>query len=592
MRITELDFEQIKENLRGFLKDKEEFKDFDSEGSSISYLINLLSANTLYNAFYLHMISNEMFLDTAQDRKNIVSRAKAVGYVPYSAKSSIAFVEVTFFPNPIPQEIFVPERTRFTSTLDNKTFHFHTREAYTVTPDNEGVFKKELKLHEGIPLTHKYKVDSQKYFPEDSFLIPNPNVDTSLLAIRVQKSEEEPVIETFFPNKDITEITSEDRVYFINETVEKKFEISFGNGVIGKKLENGNIVIIDYVISSGKNSNKCNAFSATSSVGGVTNVIVKTVSKAAGGKDSETDDSVRFLAPLSYQSQNRMVTKTDYETLIVKEFPAIDSIRVWGGEENFPYPEYGKVFVSIKPSDGFVVSDSLKKDIINRIIKPKNMVSIEVEIKEPFFIFLEMDIEVNFDTRKTNDTEIQVRQVVRQSVLDYSQKSLSKFEKDFQFSKFISQIASSHPSIENVVVKKKLRNRLVINTQATSEYRIDFSNRLDSSIDPLGNTCLNSDAFLFNGFHAFLKDDGLGNILVYRIVEGKTVTITKNVGEIDYQRGIVFLKKFYTPQILSGNPYLEISVNPYSVNISSARNQILLIDEAYLKISMNDISIR
>lgn len=590
INVTSLDFEQIKENIKTFLRDKPEFEDYNFEGSSLGYLINLLSYNTMYNAYYLHMVANEMFLDSAQTRKNVVSRAKAIGYTPTSSRSASAFINVRLYPDGSPTEIFIPEGTKFTSKIDNKTYNFHTRKAYTVKPALGVYLLENMEIFEGIRLTHKYTVDNTTKFANSQFLIPNPSTDTSLLTVKVQKSSSEPIIETFFLHQDINTTKADSRVYFLNETDGNKYEVSFGDGIVGKSLVQGNIVILDYCVTAGEEANQALTFSPVTSIGGITNTVITTVQPASGGLSNESSTSIKYLAPLAYQAQNRMVTKSDYETIIKKEYPSIDSIRVWGGEENTP-KEYGKVFVSIKPAEGVALSEPLKLNIINNIIKPKNMVSIEVEIKEPFYIYLNTTVDVAYNSKVTVDSENTIKQTVKDTIIAYNTNELNSFSKDFRFSKFINTVSASHTAVQNVLANFKLLNRLYVSLEISQQYIIDFSNALEPVIDELGNTCLSSSGFKFNGFDAYLKDDGLGKVMVYKMVDGKQIIISENVGEIDYKTGIVTLKKFYTPQILSGEAFIEVSVKPKIFNIESNKNQILLIEDQYLTINMTDESL-
>lgn len=589
IKLTALDFEDQKTALKEYLRNKPEFTDYDFDSSSLSYLADILSYYSTMNAFYLHMVSNEMFLDTAQDRNNIVSRAKAIGYIPNSKKSAFAYVDVELFPSGNPASVFIPENTRFTSKLDNKTYHFHTREAYTVYPVL-GLYKQTLKLYQGIRLTHKFTVDNVSKFINSYFEVPNENIDSDLFNIKIQKSTSEVILETFKPFSDLNALKPDSKVFFLQEGQRNKFQIYFGDGILGKPLVLGNIVIVDYVVTDGSLANKCNTFSSVGSIGGVTNYLLTNVIAAAGGADEETNESIKTLAPLAYQAQNRMITKTDYETIIKKDYPSIDSIRVWGGEENNP-KQYGKVFVSIKPLDGISISDTFKNAIINDVIKPKNMISIEVEVVDPFYIFIVNTVEVNYDSRVTNDSENTIKQTILTKALDYSATELNSFDKDFRFSKFIQSISSSHTSVQDILSKITLKSLLYPSLVIESEYRIDFSNPLNPLIDEFGDTCLNSTGFKYNGFDSYLKDDGAGNLIIYKIVEGKEITITSDVGTIDYQTGEIHIKKLYTNEILSGDTFLEIDVKPKSLNIESKRNQILVIDENYITIDMNDIAI-
>lgn len=589
LEITELDFSKIKQNLKDYLRTQSQFEDYDFDGAGLSVLLDILAYNTTYNAYYAHMVANEMFLDTALQRKNVVSIAKTLGYTPTSRKSATATISIKLIPNDSPASIEIPENTKFTTTIDGKTYIFTTYETYTVTPSDGEYIIEDVTIVEGRRLTHRFVVDGEEYRTNGIFTLPNPGVDNTLIKVSVQKSESDSTREVYKLSTGINALDSESKVFFIQEGEGLKTEIYFGDGVLGKSLETGNVVIVEYNVSNGSNTNKASSFEAVQSIAGYTNNIVTCTSPASGGSMEETIESIKFLAPLNFQSQARAITKTDYEVLIKKDYPAIDAVRVWGGEENEP-PQYGRVFVSLKPSTGLILSNSIKNTIMNTLIKSRNMVSVEVLFVDPDYIYLIISSTIRYRSALTNDDGGTIKQTVKDAIVDFSDSNLNTFESFFRYSKLISGIDSSHTSIQNNLTEIKLKYRLYPTLNASEKYDISFSNRINSAKDTSGKYTLSSTGFVVDGFTCYLQDDGLGGIQLYRIVDTNKVIVKSNAGTIDYETGSVVINSVLISSIEFDKEYIDIMVRPQYGDISSYRNQIIILEEDDINITLIDES--
>ena len=376
--VSDLDFDAIKSNLKAFLQDQAEFSDYNFEGSGFAVLLDTLAYNTHYLGFNANMVANEMYLDSADIRKNIVSLAKMLGYTPSSAKSPIADVDITLN-NATGSTVTMNKGTTFTSSIDNTTYQFVTNQDLTITPQ-DGVYKfSNVNLYEGTLVTFRYTVDSTDV--DQKFVIPSVNADTSTLKVTVQNSSTDTTLNTYTLASGLRSLNNTSKAYFLQETDTGKFEVYFGDDVLGKKLSDGNIVILEYIVTNKTESNGASSFTLSSSIGGFTDVSIITNSSAQGGAEPETKESIRFNAPLQYTSQDRAVTTTDYETLVKSIYPNALSISAWGGEDD-ETPVYGVVKIAIKAASGTTITNATKNDIITKL-KPYNVASVRPEIVDP-----------------------------------------------------------------------------------------------------------------------------------------------------------------------------------------------------------------
>jgi hypothetical protein len=435
INISELDFDTIKNNLKDFLRNQSEFTDYDFEGSGLSILLDILAYNTHYQAYYLNMVANEAFLDTALLRDSVVSHAKTLGYTPASKRASSASINLTVFTdNSDPQNLTVSRGTSFLSNqIDGKTYTFVTLDDVTVSKVGTDFYFENLQIYEGQLNNIEFTYDESNN-PKNIFTIPDAGIDKSTITVTVLPSGESTSQSIYELATDLVDITAESEVYFIQEEKSGRFQIYFGNGTVGKKLPDGAVVRVSYLITNGELANAAETFVISQPIDGFTNFDIDTVTAASGGAERETVDSIKYLAPLQYASQNRIVTKSDYELFIKKEYPNVDSVSVWGGEEEIP-PIFGKVFISIKPIGGYFISETEKTKIINDIIEPKSVVSIKTEIRDPEFLYVLTNSLVQYNQNKTSLSQEAFKETIRQAIVNYKTLNLDDFSSKLVVSK-------------------------------------------------------------------------------------------------------------------------------------------------------------
>jgi hypothetical protein len=475
--VTELDFAQIKTNLKNFLRDQSEFTDFDFEASGMSTLLDVLAYNTHYMAYYNNMIANEMFLDTAVLRDSVVSHAKMLGYTPVSSVAPRATVNLQIIrpAGDTTASLTLPRFTRFQSTpLNGISYTFVNTQAKTTNYDptcNRFCFD-DLYIYQGQPLTYTFTYNTTNN-PTASFELPDDGIDTNTIEVLVQESSTSLKTERFTLATDATAVTSNAAVYYLDETRNGKYKVYFGDGVLGKNLVNGNIVIINYIRTDGAAANKSNAFSLVDSVGGFTNSIVYPTTAASGGADQESISKIRFSAPKAYVSNNRGVTKEDLIALINKNYPYFEAVNVWGGEENDP-PIYGKVFIAAKPTLGFEITESEKLDVINNIIKPVSVVTVIPEFVDVDYNYLNLFVEVFYDATKTTRSADAIKAIVKNAITNYKDSELDSFNSRFKLSRLLRNVDDSEDSISYSDAVTLIEKRFVPQVGAARNYTIDF----------------------------------------------------------------------------------------------------------------------
>jgi hypothetical protein len=481
LRVTELDFDTIKENLKTFLNQQSEFTDYDFEGSGLNILLDILAYNTHYQAYYLNMVANESFLDTALLRDSVVSQAKVLGYVPYSRKAPRAIINFTVETGSnTASTMTIPRGYRFLSEqLDGVSYGFVTLSETKVTKANNNFTFLQLPIYEGQLVNYSF-VHSDASNPKQVYTLPDSEIDTTTITVSVQPSDSNTDISVYSLVSDSSNTNTTSEVFYLQEGRAQQYEIYFGNDVIGKKLPDGAIVNVGYLVTNGETANKANNFVATEtladSLGNTqTNFIINPISPASGGAERESVDKIKFSAPLLYTTQNRLVTYSDYEAYITKNYPAIDSISVWGGEDESP-PVFGVVYVSLKPKNGYFISDIEKQKIIDDIIKPKAIVAVQTVIRDPNYLYLLILPTVRYSQKKTTLTEQQMETLVRNSILTYSATNLNKFDSQFVLSRIqdaIDRVDSN--SIVGSTVMVRVQKRFLPILNSSSPYSINFN---------------------------------------------------------------------------------------------------------------------
>jgi len=481
LTVTELDFDTIKENLKTFLNQQSEFTDYDFEGSGLNILLDVLAYNTHYQAYYLNMVANESFLDTALLRDSVVSQAKTLGYVPYSRKAPRALIDFTVNTSTsTASTLSIPKGFRFLSNqIDGVSYGFVTLSETTVQKANSDFTFLSLPIYEGQLVSYLF-THNESTNPKQVFTLPDTDIDTSTVTVTVQPNSSNTEISVYSLATDASNTQTTSEVFYLQEGKNRQYQIYFGNDVIGKKISDGSIVNVNYLITNGEVANKANNFVATEtladSLGGVqTDFIINPVNAASGGAERESVDEIKFSAPLQFTTQNRLVTYKDYESYIKKNYPSVDSVSVWGGEDEIP-PIYGTVFVSLKPKQNYFISEAEKQRIIDEVIKPKAIVAVNTVIRDPEFLYLLISSNVLYNPKKTILTQEQLKIAVRNAVLNYKSQYLDKFESTLILSKLQDDIDSVDTnSIVGSEVSIRVQKRFKPTLGESKPYTIVFN---------------------------------------------------------------------------------------------------------------------
>ena len=479
LRVTELDFSTIKNNLITYLQSQDTFSDYNFAGSGMSVLLDILAYNTYYNAFYLNMIANESFLDTAQDRKNILSHAKLINYVPESSHGAQSLVNINITPNQNEDQnisyIILNQYTKLIgSDINGVNYPFATINANTSNKVNGSFYFANVVIKQGEVITHQYAVNSNNV--SRRYQIPSSNVDTHTLVVTVQESPSNTYTTQYFIAEDLTEIQANSTVFFLEEDQNLNYTIYFGDGVLGKPPANGNIIQVTYLDTVGSVANGIQKFIFTDPIAGLfkNNVKVTTALGSYGGTDKEDIEAIRFRAPSYYTAQNRCVTVGDYESIITKDFPDVEAVSVWGGEENIP-PVYGKVYLSVKTRGYYTLTQLEKQNIKNYLTNNRSMLTVVPEIIDPEYIFILVRGDVYFNPSLTTQTSAYIATEVSDSIYNYAQNYLYNFHSTFVLSKLQNYIENADKSITASDVTIYLQNRLTLYPGTTLSYTVNFN---------------------------------------------------------------------------------------------------------------------
>ena len=578
IEITDLDFDTVKSNFKTFLSQQSQFSDYNFEGSGISVLMDLLAYNTHYLAFHANMLANEMFLDSTLTRASAVSHAKSLGYTPSSMKSSNAMVDITVNNVPTSQtSLSMAAGTVFTTTVNDVSYQFVTIADHTATSDN-GIFTfSNIKIYEGTRVNYTYTVDSTNL--EQQFIIPSASADTSTLVVSVQNSVSDTTTINYTLNTDFNTLTSTSAKYFLQEVEEGRFEVYFGDGIVGKKPVDGNILTLSYVVTNGDDADGAFAFVADSTIGGYSSIAITTTANASGGGTAETVDSIKFNAPLKYASQNRAVTPDDYKSIIPDVYTNIKSVQVWGGEDNDP-PVYGKVYISIRPNSGTTLTTSTKNSIISSL-KAYNVASVTPEIVDPEILLLELSTTVKYNSTLTNKSQSDIRALVQSSISSFNLNNLQKFDSVFRHSNLLNTLDSADQSILSSTVAVKLKRNITPTLNAATKYTIKFNNAAYHPTASHSQTVTESTGFFLSGNtnEQFIDDDGSGNIRTFYLLGGTAKTITNaTAGTINYTTGEVVLTSFNITSVSNTDGTISVTINPDSNDVIPVRNQVVEID--------------
>ena len=569
LQVTEVDFEDIRTNLKNFLSSQSQFQDYDFEGSNMAVLLDILAYNTHYNAFYTNMIANEMFLDTAQQRDSVVSRSKELGFITRSARGATANVTITFtgIANTV-SEFTIPKNSKFTTTIDDIAYTYVTPQAEIVR-NSSNTFSKAISITEGEPLTQRFTVSDSN---PQRYALPNKNVDTRSISVRVQESATNLANTTFTQATNITAVTSTSPVYYIQESADEQFELYFSTGALGKPLKNGQIIIVDYRVCNGSDTNGANTFTVdTLNIEPNFTSTSLTVNKVArGGHEIQSVDSIKFEAPRNFEVQNRAIIKNDYDRILLNENTDLQSVTAFGGELASP-PTFGKVFIAVKPfGEQFVTA--VRKTEIRESILNRTPLGIDPVMIDADFIHIIPTITCVFDQLKTTLTAASTVAAVKTAIDAFDEKNLERFGNKLRFSRFVRALDNTNESILNTEASLKIQKRFVPDTQRQQKVEQRFSNALRPGT-------LESTEFTFQNFQCFFSDDSNGTVSIARFNDNKVkVNVIANAGTINYDTGLLEVENF-KPTAFDGIE-MKVSAEPVNLDITPIREQILIMKGA------------
>jgi len=588
--VSDYDFDAIKVNLKSFLQGQSQFQDYDFEGSSLNILLDILSYNTHYMAYLANMATNEVYLDSADIRNNIVSLAKMIGYTPSSPRAPMASIDITLN-GATGTSVTMAKGTVFTTTVNDTSYQYITNSDFTTTPI-AGVYKfSGVPIYEGTLVTFKYTNDVTD--EDQKFVIPSNKVDTSTLQVKVQNSSSDTTTETFSLAGGYNGTTDASKVYFLQEGKDGRYEVYFGDGINGKALVDGNIVILEYIVTNIEESNGASSFSLSGTIGGFSNVTISTVSASQGGNAGETNDSIKLNAPLQYAAQDRAVTTTDYETLVKSIYPNALSVSAWGGEDD-ETPRYGIVKIGVKAASGSTLTETTKADIVSKL-KPYNVASVSPQIVDPEITSVLLTSTVKYDTKATTKSSDTLKSDIINAISSYNTNTLQKFDSIYRHSKLTGIIDGVDNSVLSNITTVKIRKSFTPTLASSTKYNIYFRNALfnpHAGHNMAAGGILSSTGFKVTGNdnEMFFDDDGNGNVRRYFLQSGIKSYANETQGTIDYKTGSITLNSLNVASISNirgtTSTVIELTITPDSNDVVPVRDQIVEIDIANSNITV------
>ena len=603
VNFTDLDFDQIKTSLKDYLRENSNFTDYDFEGSNLSSIIDVLAYNTYINSYNANMISNEVFIDSATLRENVVALARNIGYTPRSrtaAKAIISFFVNTtgFTTKPVTLTLRKGIVTTSASRFGSESYSFSIPSDITV-PVVDGIATfRDVVIYEGTFLTSNFTVSSENPAPPSRYTIDNANIDTSTLEVSVRDTQASTASKKFVFSDTLIEVTDTSRVYFIQEIADQRYELIFGDGVFGEKLKSLNFIDVSYITTNGETGNGISSFNFNGRIVDNNNNLVSTgisilttVSESVGGKEIESVDSVKRFAPKIYSTFNRAVTAGDYEALIPKIYPEAESVSVFGGEELTP-PQYGKVFITIKPFYGPFVPDSIKNNLKTQLRK-YSVAGIIAEIQDLKYLYVEVDVNAYYNPNLAPDAN-SVKTVVSNNITAYADSAdMNKYGAKFKYSKFQGIIDNSNDSITSNITKVEIRRDMQPKLNQVAEYELCFGNPF--YIKSYDGYNIKSSGFNIFGVAdtVYLSDipkaDGrTGSLFFFRLqASNSPIIVSNNVGTIDYERAEILLNPINitgTAKKVLDVPVIEVSACPNS-------NDVIGLQDLYLQLDVKNSTV-
>lgn len=564
LNVSELDFFKIKTNLKTYLQSKPEFTDFDFDGAAISTLLDLLAYTTHYMGVHANMAFNEMFLDTAQLRSSVVSIVKELGYFPRQKQASIATVNISITnPAGAPASITIPIGTIFSGTADGASFQFVTRQTYVLTDNGSGVYAADINIVQGKEQQYRFVADGLT----NAFILNQKGLDTDYMTVKVKNLATDPDSSATLYSRtlDFSALTDTNTVYFLEENSDGKVELYFGDGVIGKAIEAGNEIVVDTISTDGSLANLAGGFSLSSAIGAYSSnqFTITTVTKAAGGAEEESVASIKYVAPKFHEACGRAVTINDYRAILMSKYGWIQSLAIWGGEDNVPV-QYGKVFIAIKPDYAETITSTLKQEV-HDYLKKFTIVGILLEIVDADYVFVNVNSVVNYFPELTTKPQADIEGVIDTTISAFFTDIVSSnFESQLIQSKIITAIDAADYAIRDNETHFTLSKKLIPTAIGEIRYALVFDNELE----PGSLLCTYTNS---QGTPVTIKDDSAGNLVFY--TKG-TLDSTKTGHTINYATGAIDFGPVNFGAV-SGT-VLEFVATPVSMNVKAAQNRILV----------------
>jgi hypothetical protein len=594
VQVSNLDFQEIKTALKEYLRAQSDFSSYDFEGSAMSVLLDTLAYNTYYTAFNTNMVVNELFLDSATLRDNVIALAKQLGYRPKSKVAPEAQVTFTAsYPQTAPEVAVLQQGTGFTTVFNDTLYSYVTIEDQTATVSGGVAYFDNVPIYEGTLITSTFVVNTS--LPSQRFIIQNPGVDTSTVRVKVYESIQSTFYDTYDYAENILDVNSQSKAFFLDEVEDERYELFFGDGVLGKKLENASKIEVSYLVTNGPTTNGAKSFTFNgvvtdkfSNIGFVYNIAVDSslTVTANGGADIETISKIKYNAPKYFSTQDRAVTSNDYASAIRQIYPAISDIITFGGEEDDP-PEYGKVKIVIKPESASFLSSTTKKNIVDKL-KKYMIASVIPEIVDPSILYIEATSNIFYNTSITTENPEEIKNKVISGVNTYlAQSTVEKFKGKFRYSKFVSTIDNSDRSISSNATSIMMRKDVFPQINSSSFYEVCFQNEFDKECD--GPTLM-STGFKVTEFPSYTVyfEDRDGVIALYRLdsLTSEKITLNDSIGDVNYEKGEVMLYDLTIIQGSFSDNRIEIRVKPKSNDINASRELYLDVDVSKSKFTV------
>lgn len=582
IQTSQLDFDGIKNNLKTFLSGQNKYSDYNFEGSGLSVLLDVLAYNTTYNALYMNLAVNEAFLDSASKRNSVVSKAKELGYTPTSSKTAHATIRLTIRSATAPNGtvVILPKYTKFNGYSDTVKYQFYTADECSGTFTSGTCVIDNIELLQGTVVTNTFNVTADTV----KFIIPNSKADLDSISVRVYAQNNSIINEKYQRADTIYDVTSDSKVFFVTEIADNKLEVSFGNGVIGYVPPVGSVVTVTYNVTSGSAANNSVGFSLDSNISPYSDYTVTTLTAAFGGSDAETIESIKFNAPRAYTAQNRCITIEDFKTVIKSQYPNAYSINAWGGEQNNP-PQYGKVFISVKPAVGTQLADQEKTYIVENILKPRCAVSITPEFVDPTYLNVQLNTSFYYNSNTSALSGNQLKTYVIANINQYNTNVLNQFGGILKYSALSRVIENTDTSISSSISTLLLYKTVVPRFNESFNYIIDIGNPIYNS-GVAENSVLSNGIVIPGGRTVYFEDQpiastGRGSIRMFEYAQnGSKNYIRNNAGTVDYTKGIVTLNNVIITDYVSTD--FRFTFKPQSNDVVSSKNQIV-------SLSINDL---